>query len=53
MRAKPLWLQGCKLSATVEGTGSVPDGRKEGTYGQTYHVLLRERRKRDDRSGSD
>jgi hypothetical protein len=29
--AKLLWLQGYKPSANVGGTGSVPDGRKEGT----------------------
>jgi hypothetical protein len=28
---KLLWLQGLKPSANVGGTGSVPDGRKEGT----------------------
>jgi hypothetical protein len=50
MRAKPLWLQGCKLSAVVEGTGSVPHGRKEGAYDETQHVPLCERRKHDDRS---
>ena len=49
-RATSLWLQGYKLSAAVAGTGSVPNGRKEGAYGETQHVPLCERRKRDDRS---
>jgi hypothetical protein len=48
--AKLLWLQGYKLSANVVGTGSVPDGRKEGAYGQRQSVSLCERRKRGHRS---
>jgi hypothetical protein len=43
MRAKLRWLQGYKLSANVEGTGSVPEGRKEGAYGQLQSVPLWER----------
>jgi len=46
MRAKLRWLQGYKLSANVEGTGSVPEGRKEGAYGQLQSVPLCERWKR-------
>jgi len=34
MRTKLLWLQGYKPSANVAGTGSVPNGRKGGAYGQ-------------------
>src|SRR5918992_2590113 len=32
--AKLRWLPGYKPSANVGGTGSVPEGRKEGAYGQ-------------------
>jgi hypothetical protein len=46
MRAEPRWLQGCKPSAGVGGTGWVPYGRQEGAYGQAQHVSLGERRKR-------
>src|SRR3712207_1604324 len=51
MRVEPRWLQGYKPSAAVVGTGSVPDGRKEGAYGQAYHVPRHERRKRESRPG--
>ena len=44
--AQLLWLEGYKPSANVAGTGSVPDGRQEGAYGQLVSVSLCERWKR-------
>ena len=49
--ATRLWLEGYTPSANVAGTGSVPDGRKEGADGQRQSGLLCARWKRGHRSG--
>jgi hypothetical protein len=44
---------GVEAIGSIAGTGIVPYGRTEETYGQMHHVPLRERRKRDGRSQED